>query len=214
MVTGVQVTNKSKPGSTPRVGDTLEANVIGFNDADGDAYSGASYSWLLNGASTGNTSSTYTTVTAGSVVVKATPETDPAKTDPNKGATVTSPAVIVLAAGANVGDFFIGPLAATWSAADAYCNNAGARLPTQIELQELFVNATSATIANGSQTNTEMCSVHGWPLSQLCGGIDSLYRSSTPATTGRHFSVFLNNGSAPSNADWSDDTVACYRKAP
>ncbi|MDA8486887.1 hypothetical protein NNO07_27865, partial [Pseudomonas resinovorans] len=86
----------------------------------------------------------------------------------------------------------------TWPAAKAYCDSlgGGARLPTQQELEELWNTATTER----PYTN-EMCSVHGWPLSNQCGGsgMSGFYWSSTYAGAGingfpRYFAIDLTTG--------------------
>ncbi|MFL1553627.1 hypothetical protein ACI77I_31970, partial [Pseudomonas sp. D47] len=97
----------------------------------------------------------------------------------------------------------------TWSEANNYCLNKGARLPTRDELITLFKTATS-----GVSPNDEMCKVHGWPLRGMCGGStpsQSLhYWSSTRVGTGSHVSVGLDYGNPADAGDTlSLDHVAC-----
>jgi hypothetical protein len=82
-------------------------------------------------------------------------------------------------------------------------------LPTKIELQNLFLSATSATVLG--QLNFEMCSVHGWPLVGQCGGSNYDYWSSTPYGSGSHYNVSLSYGDAYGNYDSSTSLVACVR---
>jgi hypothetical protein len=75
---------------------------------------------------------------------------------------------------------------------------------------QLFLDATSATAAG--QFNTEMGSVHGWPLQGVCGGITYNYWSSDSGTAGTHWHYSLDVGqSAPNTADSSSQMVACVR---
>ena len=70
--------------------------------------------------------------------------------------------------------------------------------------------------------NSEMCSIHGWPLYRQCGGrgdssgneksYSNGYWSSNPSTDG-HFMVDMHNG-VPYNQGYGDDhllQVACMR---
>jgi hypothetical protein len=82
-------------------------------------------------------------------------------------------------------------------------------LPTKIELENLFLSATSATVLG--QVNIEMCSVHGWPLYGQCGGSYNSYWSSTPRGTGSHYYVNLDNGYASYYYDSDTNQVACVR---
>ncbi|MNP38014.1 hypothetical protein D3C76_1314960 [compost metagenome] len=87
-------------------------------------------------------------------------------------------------------------------------------MPTQAELQQLFVDATSSPAFapnDGFITNTEMCSKYGWPLSGQCGG-SAYYWSSTLDSTGSHYYVTLNNGAATSRTnDSANSLAACIR---
>lgn len=56
----------------------------------------------------------------------------------------------------------------TWQDANSACISKGGRLPTETELQSLFLRATSATVIDGGLNNFEMCTVHGWTLYQSC----------------------------------------------
>ena len=103
-------------------------------------------------------------------------------------------------------------VARTWTVAEAYCKAKvpSARLPTKAELEYVFLSATSATVAG--EFNTEMCTVHGWPLFRECGGSNGTYWSSTPYGTGNHYYVSLNSGAANSlNGDSTTIQVACVR---
>lgn len=101
--------------------------------------------------------------------------------------------------------------ARTWTVAEAYCKAKvpRARLPTKAELQYVFLSATSATFAG--EFNIEMCTVHNWPLTGQCGGSDGNYWSSTPSSSGGHYSVNLNNGSASNSNGSYTFQVACVR---
>ncbi|MGN7512704.1 hypothetical protein, partial [Aeromonas salmonicida] len=111
-------------------------------------------------------------------------------------------------------EFFTKPNIYThiWSDADDYCKEQftpSARLPTREELQNLFIQSTSATTAPG-QTNFEMCSSYDWPMMnlndgvRLCGGMSPYYWTSEEndggssaliidMTNGKPFTVFKDN---------------------
>ena len=190
------------------IGGTL-TGVSGFTDADGDSESGTTYSWSGGGAS-GSTQTLVVPLAAGAdtITLTVTPNTDATITDPAVGVVQTATVAIPASMGA-----FLTPdiTLMTWSEADAHCTGLGdgARLPTMIELQNLFLSATSATVAG--EFNTEMCSVHNWPLSGQCRGSNSYYWSSTPDGTGEHYDVLLDNGSAYISNDANIDHVACVR---
>ncbi|WP_150781407.1 hypothetical protein [Pseudomonas fluorescens] len=59
--------------------------------------------------------------------------------------------------------------------AEKYCKNLSdkTRLPTAIELYELFISKTKTP--PGLEANEDMCTVHGWPLNHLCGGTKGFY---------------------------------------
>lgn len=223
VASAVSIQNVSNPGAQPRVGDDLNVTYT-FTDSDGDPQSGSLLQWLSNGgAIAGAVAATYKTVTADTgknLAARVTPQTNPANTDPSSGAPVTSASVTVLAAGAPIGiGRFIAPdlTVRTWAAANSYCQGlgSGARLPTQTELQQHFVDATSspAYFPNaGYINNIEMCSKHGWPLDGQCGGSShTYYWSSTPGSAGTHYYVSLNDGSASSTGGSSTFQVACVR---
>lgn len=100
--------------------------------------------------------------------------------------------------------------------ADAYCKglNPAYRLPTINELENLFIQSTSAT-ATG-QPNSEMCSVHGWPLGNphQCGGTTSYYWTWARNTTGilSHHSKHMGSGNTNYASINSEYNVTCVRK--
>ncbi|WP_439838006.1 Ig-like domain-containing protein [Aeromonas caviae] len=100
--------------------------------------------------------------------------------------------------------------------ADAYCKglNPAYRLPTIKELENLFIQSTSAT-ATG-QPNSEMCSVHGWPLGNphQCGGTTSYYWTWARNTTGilSHHSKHMGSGNTNYASINSEYNVTCVRK--
>ena len=193
---------------TLQVGQTL-AGASGFSDADGDSESGTTYSWSGGGA-IGSARTLVVPPAAGSntITLTVTPRTDATVTDPAVGATSQNAVSIPASLGA-----FLTPNATlrTWALANTYCTGlgGGARLPTVTELRTLYLTATSATAL--SQNNTEMCATHGWPLSGKCGGLSSLYWSSTQSAAGRHVSVGLDTGKAFDVEDSVAFSVACVR---
>ncbi|WP_421215968.1 Ig-like domain-containing protein [Aeromonas enteropelogenes] len=109
-------------------------------------------------------------------------------------------------------DFFTTPqIGYKWSEADAYCKGLipVARLPTVAELQNLFIQSTSATAVG--QSNNEMCSVHGWPLASQCGGSSGGYWTSETSSKGRWVVNMTYNN--PVDADTANNgyNVACVR---
>jgi hypothetical protein len=174
IVENVAIANQSRPGVPPRVGDVLRADYS-FSDSDDDPQSGTRFEWRRNGgAIAGAIGPTYTAVAADAhrgIEVQVTPQTDPAITDPAAGSAVRSPTQVVQPLLPDIGDF-VAPdrTVRSWDQATAHCASLGLRLPTPAQLQQLFVTHTSATVANGSQQNSEMCTVHGWPLRSACGG--------------------------------------------
>ncbi|PWK45992.1 hypothetical protein [Pseudomonas sp. OV226] len=64
--------------------------------------------------------------------------------------------------------------------AEEYCKkmNDKTRLPTVLELQELFTSKTKSPAAYPDPSvveNDDMSTVHGWPLNHLCGGSNGFY---------------------------------------
>lgn len=114
-------------------------------------------------------------------------------------------------------DNFIAPTTQQvgWIAADSFCRGLGngARLPTARELKSLFVDATSATIADGSQINSEMCTVYGWPLFYQCGGggIGAYYWTSESADAASHEVIGLVGGDSNIGNNSLALSVACLR---
>jgi hypothetical protein len=158
----VSITNQTSSGVPPEVGHVLEVEYS-FTDADGDAENGTVIEWR-RGSTVIATTNTYTIQNADvgkSITAQVTPKTNPEYTEPFSGAPVVSAAVSVER---GIGSFTHNQTQRTWVQADGYCKSLGngARLPTVAELKKLFVSATSATVADGSQSNSEMCGVHKW----------------------------------------------------
>ncbi|OFC42908.1 hypothetical protein BA189_22705 [Aeromonas hydrophila] len=110
--------------------------------------------------------------------------------------------------------FFTTPdtITRNWNDADAYCKSLSpaARLPTSAELQNLFIQSTSATAIG--QVNYDMCDVHGWPLNDgRCGGSSYYYWTSEAAEAGGHYAVYMDNGTVNSGYDTLTYNVTCVR---
>jgi hypothetical protein len=196
---------------TAAIGGTL-SGASGFADADGDSESGTTYSWSGGGAS-GSAPALVVPLAAGAntITLTVTPKSDAAITDPAEGA----PQEATVDIPPDLGRFLKPDTTTrTWSEADTYCAAMVpiARLPTPNELQNLFLSATSSTVEG--DFNSEMCTVHDWPLLGQCGGSSSYYWSSTPGGAGTHYYVNLNFGST-SNTSYVIDSeasqVACVR---
>jgi hypothetical protein len=146
------------------------------------------------------------------MTLSVTPKTSMAITDPAVGMVSTIEVVVPPDLGK-----FIKPdkTVRTWSQAYAYCTSlgTGARLPTRDELVNLFLSATTATAAATAidQVNSDMCSVHGWPLLRDCGGSDHSYWSGTPNGVGGYYYVNLNSGYFPGTLYSGTAQVACIR---
>lgn len=179
--------------------DLMTSGSYAYSDADGDAESGSTFNWLLGGTSIGSGSIAGGAVNKSrqllpadvgkSLTFSITPKS--ATGVPNTGVPTPSPAVTVtVPAGLQVSNFFTPENSLrTWNTANAYCTGLGGRLPSQNELQQLFVNATRSTAFApnaGYSTNGEMCSLHGWPLivAACNGSISNLYWTSTPNPSG------------------------------
>ena len=191
---------------TTGIGDTL-TGVSGFTDADGDSESGTTYSWSGGGAS-GSTQTLVVPLAAGAntITLTVTPKTDATITDPAEGVAKTVTVDIPADFG---GGSMTDTVLRTWSEANDHCTNKGARLPTKIELENLFLSATSAT--ESGKVNIEMCSVHNWPLDGKCGGSYANYWSGTPNGSGLHYNVRLDSGYAYTYNDSNTNQVACVR---
>lgn len=187
----VSIKNQTSPGVPPEVGHVLEVDYS-FTDEDGDAESGTILEWRRDSTVISNNNN-YTAQSADvgkSITVQVTPKTNPGYTEPFSGAAVVSAAVGVER---GVASFTHNVVGRTWAQANSYCGGlgGGARLPTVAELKKLFVSATSATIADGSQSNNEMCSMHGW-----CGGgmHAGTYWTLDQVASGYHVPVYMVNG--------------------
>ncbi|WP_447776307.1 Ig-like domain-containing protein [Pseudomonas chlororaphis] len=94
----------------------------------------------------------------------------------------------------------------TWDEADAHCKANGARLPTKNELKALWGQATV-----GRPSNSEMCSVYGWPLPGQCGGRSNYYWSSTQYSKSMHYYGHMDTGNENAYDDYYPNQVACVR---
>lgn len=219
-VNNIVITNVTNPGIGLRAGDKA-AFSYDFSDPDGDTeVLPPGRQWMIAGVDVaGAIGATYTTTgTDGgkNLKIRITPKTSSTITDPAVGTPVTSVAFKVANASAPVDiDQFIAPSAAgsDYSAAAAFCAAKGMQLPTSSELQNLYINRTSATVAyptGGWASNTELCDIYKWPIgSGACGGATH-YWSRTPALAGQHKVVSLVYGESVATADTSPNfMVTC-----
>jgi hypothetical protein len=210
LVSNVIINNQSNPGLAPGGGDVLRVDYS-FSDPDMDPESGVIFQWQRTGSAiSGAVGRTYTTQLADrnqSLHVVVTPMTNPANTDPATGAPLASSAVTVSGA-VSIGRFLApSTLKRDWPSADSYCRTRGARLPTYPELNQLFRDATST-----DTPNNELCSVHGWPLENMCGGSQTYYWSSSSGTTGTHTAANMTRTNNNINlADNSMLHVTCFK---
>ncbi|MFQ2750844.1 Ig-like domain-containing protein [Aeromonas caviae] len=110
--------------------------------------------------------------------------------------------------------FFTTPdtIGRSWNDADAYCKglNPAARLPTKLELQNLFSQSSSVELGQSSDV---MCDVHGWPLRGQCGGSSNLYWANDKEWKDWRWRTNMSNGTSFSQADDTESNhVACVRK--
>jgi len=207
VASGAIVANQTNPGRNLQVGDTAVVS-FNFSDPDGDAQSGSTYQWRQDGTDiNGATGVTYTprgVLASSTLSVAVTPRTSALNTDPSMG-------LAVVASGGRVGAVDIGNFLApdtarkVWSSAQNDCVSKGARLPTSIELVQLFASAT------GSSANTEMCSKYGWPLNAACGGGDNHYWTSNAGNVTGHLAVDMSAGNIFDSADVAARHVTCVR---
>lgn len=99
-----------------------------------------------------------------------------------------------------------------WSDADAYCRGLtpAARLPTKAELQNLFIQSTSAT-TTGGKGNDEMCTLHGWPLENMCGGGEGDGGYWAAKDGSYYYFVGMRNGFSNSVLPTNTYLVTCVR---
>ncbi|HDO1358654.1 TPA: DUF1566 domain-containing protein [Aeromonas veronii] len=199
--------------AAPKAGETVTATWA-YTDVDGDTESGTLVEWLLDGqeppAATGTSFALPSDAASKNLQVRITPRSQ-APADPAQGVEVTSAGVVVAAAG-SINATQPTTNRYTWPQADAYCKGLtpAARLPTRKELQDIFVNNTSATAIG--QTNYEMCDIHGWPLNGgRCGGSLNSYWTSEAGSSGYHWYVSMYNGLAYNSSDTNGNQVTCVR---
>jgi hypothetical protein len=209
-VKGRQPVATPSTSGTIAVGKTLTA-ITGFTDADVDTEDGTTFSWDIGRLNLGKEQTLYVPALAGAntITLSVTPKTSTAITDPAVG-TVSTKNVDVPA---YLGEF-IKPdtVRRTWPDADAYCKqlNVPARLPTKDELLALFLSATSATNTTGAgQANSDMCSVHNWPLYQECGGSLNGYWSSTTGGVDKYYVGLYDGDEGTYDAVEGQLHVAC-----
>lgn len=195
---------------SPIVGQVLSSSYL-YSDADGDLEGATTIQWNRAGvAIAGATQSSYRLVTAdqgSSVSVTITPIAQTGV--PKVGTAVQSTALQVVG---NT-DNFLQPDTAvrTWGEADAFCQSQGGHLPSGSELQQLYVDATTATAADGSQRNQDMCSLHNWPLGAGgCGGSTTYYWSSDSSPVGTYPAIELIGGTAMNVPADARLQTACY----
>lgn len=196
------VSNVTITPTAPKAGDTVTAAWT-YQDRDNDAQSGTSIAWFLAGSAVagavGN-SFTLPVDAAGKVLQVRIMPRSAAPADPAQGQPVITAGITIAANQPSPSDFgFTKPanIKMQWQKANSYCIGLSpqARLPTRKELQDLFVNSTSATAADGAQTNFEMCDIHGWPLiGGRCGGGSSIYWTREMAAIGEPYIVNMSNG--------------------
>jgi hypothetical protein len=218
VATNVTITSSNTNGTPFSGGQTLTGSYT-YSHPQDDIEGTSTFIWERNGTSiAGATQKTYKLnqqLDVGKTITFGVTPVSYASTN-NTGLRVMSDPTAQIKS--VLAPFFlpVGPLI-TRKYADAIqaCEKEGGTLPSRSELQSLFVRATSATVANGSQSNTDMCDIYGWPLAGQCGGGSSYYSnyywSSTPYG-GKHFNVLLDNGGANSSSD--DNSllqVACVR---
>ncbi|WP_282875971.1 hypothetical protein [Pseudomonas peli] len=192
---------------TAGVGNTLTA-LAGFTDADGDSESGTLYAWNGGGVFV-YTPTLVVPPSAGgnTLTLYVIPKTDAAVTEPAEGVEQTA----TIAIPASLGRFLTpDKIARTWPDADDYCRGlgGGARLPTRFELTDLFLSATSAGTVH--LNNSELCTIHKWPLAGQCGGSTSSYWAIEQGGSD-HFYVQLDYGFIYKILDSVKLHVACVR---
>lgn len=204
---------------TYAAGQTLTASYH-YSDADGELEGASTFKWFLgcNGdgyctEAPGATSQTYTIKPGdmgGHISFGVTPKSSSGT--PTNGNEARSTPVM---AGKVEIRRFTTPEAGVYRdkwAAESYCQGLGngARLPTVAELLSLFRTVTSGG------TNTEMCSIYGWPLYKHCGGHTSgnaydSYRASDTSSSGSNYMVVMTNGFNQPTGNTNTMQVSCIR---
>ncbi|MDF2412590.1 Ig-like domain-containing protein [Aeromonas sp. 1HA1] len=110
-------------------------------------------------------------------------------------------------------DYFTDPTnkLMNWSEADEFCKASDARLPTVAELQNLFIQSTSATAIGSMVENYEMCNLHGWPLfAESCEGTYGAYwtgEPKDPLVSGVHSLVYMSSGTKIPGIETGDEAI-------
>lgn len=83
--------------------------------------------------------------------------------------------------------------------AQAYCKALSdkTRLPTVLELQELFTSKTKSPVSFPDPDvvqNDDMCTVHGWPMNNQCGGNKGFYWASDREVPNKYYAVGMSSG--------------------
>ncbi|WP_273993935.1 hypothetical protein, partial [Vibrio parahaemolyticus] len=96
----------------------------------------------------------------------------------------------------------------TYSKANSVCSALGMRMPTIIELQNIFETQTS-----GVSGNIDMCTNFNWPLLDACGGVMSSYMTSDRSVDGQTERVDMTTGLVSGGA-FSSGATAYYHCVP
>jgi hypothetical protein len=167
----VQISNIDKPGATVAKKDEKLKGSYSFSDADGDAEQGSLLQWSyddntpISGANQVDYQVTASDV-GKSIKLLVTPKTDAQITEPAQGQVAAS-ALLFVDGEFIPSDVFLGADKIGWSTATSTCQAKGGRAMTVKELQDLYLQMTSATSIPSS--STEVCTVWNWPLNGLCG---------------------------------------------
>ncbi|PXV56803.1 UNVERIFIED_ORG: hypothetical protein DFO51_102573 [Aeromonas veronii] len=170
------VTNIRFEPAIPEAGKTVSV-LYDYTDEDGDEEFGTLFEWRLDGiVLDGVTSSSYLLPLSSSgkeLQVYVTPQSKPTAV-PAIGNKFASK--ITLVSVASIGKFvLLSRNTNDYPAAVRGCERLSppARIATKKELQELFLEYTSATKLG--DVNYEMCDIYGLPLNNQCGGLMSTY---------------------------------------
>ncbi|KAJ8739034.1 hypothetical protein H9Y13_13040 [Aeromonas veronii] len=199
--------------TAPVLGDTLNV-TYDYQDIDGDA-DASTIKWLYNGIEVaGQTAKQYTPVlnintgvgnACGDFQVAAEVTAQSHTGDPKLGTAKTSAPVSV--ALATIPDFtFPDTTTRNWDDAKKFCEAKGMQLPTRAQLQTVFNTYTSGG------ANYEMAEIYGWPLNGgRCGGSYFIYWTSEAHSSGYHWVVRMDIGTAYGGLDTFDRQVTCVR---
>ncbi|KEK26533.1 hypothetical protein [Shewanella xiamenensis] len=193
------------------MGIDFGAHVLAnFSDADGDNEGGSVYEWMIDGVVVSSAVTFVPDVDHGGQLlsVRVIPKTYTG--DPNIGSVVTSNKIVVRS---SIIDRFSKPDLGhrDWNTASTYCSSIlgnGYRLPTRVELQQLYKETTEA-ISIGS--NTQLCQYYGWPLYNQCGGSDTFYWTNEKIDNDSHWGVGMQNGLAYSGQNSYATHITCIK---